>query len=39
MILSVDTFFENQGKENFITVDDDIITGLATDDSDELDED
>jgi hypothetical protein len=30
MIISVDTFFKSQGKENFYTVDDDIITGRAT---------
>lgn len=27
MLISVDTFFESQGKERFYTVDDDIITG------------
>jgi len=32
MIISVDTFFEVQGKKSFYTVDDDIITGRATDD-------
>jgi hypothetical protein len=30
MIISVDIFFESQGKGSFYTVDDDIITGRAT---------
>lgn len=38
MIISVDTFFERQGKERFITVDDDIITGRATDEEGEDEE-
>ena len=38
MIISVDTFFEVQGKKSFYTVDDDIITGRATDELEEEDE-
>jgi hypothetical protein len=38
MIISVDTFFEMQGKQRFVTVDDDIITGRATDEEGDEDE-
>lgn len=38
MIISVDTFIERQGKERFFTVDDDIITGRATEEGDEDEE-
>lgn len=38
MIISVDTFFESQGKERFYTVDDDIITGRGEDEEGDQDE-
>jgi len=37
-MISVDTFFEIQGKKRFYTVDDDIITGRATEEEEVEDE-